>query len=60
MLYVEVGRAHPTEYPYLLFRITMEKVSQQRRAKQHCDNLINRPRRNPYLMSFRTIQQAGF
>ena len=28
-------------------------MSQQRRAKQQCDNLINRPRRNPY---FNTIE----
>ncbi|MBT9317256.1 hypothetical protein [Leptothoe spongobia] len=48
MLYLEVGRVHPPEYPYPLFGITMKKIFQQRRAKQQCDNLINRPRRNPY------------
>ncbi|MEM7797483.1 MAG: hypothetical protein AAF579_23875 [Cyanobacteria bacterium P01_C01_bin.118] len=40
--------AYPPEYPYPLFGITTEKIFQQRRAKQPCDNLINRPRRNPF------------
>ncbi|MEO1181356.1 MAG: hypothetical protein AAFX51_11005 [Cyanobacteria bacterium J06636_28] len=46
---MEMGDAHPPEYPYLLFGITMEKFFQQRHAKQQYDNLINRPRRIPLL-----------